>query len=39
HHIGDGLLKIFAHVLQDAIRPQDFVSRLAGDEFTIILTE
>ncbi|EOC1765682.1 diguanylate cyclase [Vibrio fluvialis] len=39
HHIGDGLLKIFARVLQDAIRPQDFVSRLAGDEFTIILTE
>lgn len=39
HQVGDELLKAFSQVLRDSVRPQDFVSRLAGDEFTIILTE
>ena len=37
HDIGDELLKAFAHTLQEAVRSEDIVSRLGGDEFTIIL--
>ena len=37
HEIGDELLKSFATTLQEAVREDDVVSRLGGDEFTIIL--
>nr|WP_320010441.1 GGDEF domain-containing protein [uncultured Desulfobulbus sp.] len=39
HDIGDELLKAFALTLQDVVRGDDVVSRLGGDEFTIILSK
>ena len=37
HHGGDAVLREFAQRLQRCVRKTDTVSRLAGDEFTIIL--
>jgi diguanylate cyclase (GGDEF)-like protein/PAS domain S-box-containing protein len=37
HHGGDAVLREFAQRLQTCVRKTDTVSRLAGDEFTIIL--
>jgi len=37
HDIGDELLKAFARTLKGSVRSEDIVSRLGGDEFTIIL--
>lgn len=39
HDIGDELLKAFAATLTHSVRSNDIVSRLGGDEFTIILTK
>ncbi|PIE42861.1 MAG: hypothetical protein CSA50_08375 [Gammaproteobacteria bacterium] len=39
HEAGDQLLSIIAQRLQKTVRAQDTVSRLGGDEFTIILDE
>jgi len=39
HHVGDGLLKSISRRLLQAVRGDDTVSRLGGDEFTIILTD
>ncbi len=36
HHVGDSLLKEVGRRLQSIVREMDTVSRLAGDEFTII---
>lgn len=37
HHMGDHLLKAVAKILISCVRESDTVSRLSGDEFTIIL--
>ncbi len=37
HEIGDLLLKAVAHRLREQVRAYDVVSRLGGDEFTIVL--
>lgn len=39
HHIGDEVLKIAATRMQSLIRQEDTISRLGGDEFTIILRD
>ena len=37
HDVGDDVLKIIAHRLVDCLHQNDIVSRLGGDEFTLIL--
>ncbi|MBP2240383.1 diguanylate cyclase (GGDEF)-like protein [Cytobacillus eiseniae] len=39
HDIGDALLKEVAHRLNRTVREEDFISRLGGDEFIIILED
>ncbi|OMP66289.1 MHYT domain-containing protein [Domibacillus epiphyticus] len=39
HDVGDSLLVRVAEKLTNSVRKQDMVARLAGDEFTILLTE
>jgi len=37
HEIGDKLLQIIAQRIKSSVREEDIVSRLGGDEFTVIL--
>jgi len=37
HHAGDELLQLAAHRLAAAVRPSDFVARLHGDEFAVLI--
>ncbi len=37
HHVGDKLLQVVAKKLRYTIKEEDFVFRLGGDEFTVIL--
>lgn len=38
HDYGDELLKVIASRLQEGMEPENTVSRLGGDEFTVLLT-
>jgi diguanylate cyclase (GGDEF)-like protein/PAS domain S-box-containing protein len=37
HSVGDALLKVVGHRLQDCLRKGDTIARLGGDEFTVLL--
>jgi len=39
HEVGDGLLKAIAARLRAAVRGDDFVARIGGDEFCVLLLE
>ncbi len=39
HDVGDQLLGVVGHRIEEALRPSDFVARLGGDEFAAVLLE
>lgn len=38
HEFGDDVLRVVADAIRNSVRPDDIVARLAGDEFTIMLS-
>lgn len=39
HGVGDEILKVFANRIKDSLRSFDFVARLGGEEFVVILPD
>jgi diguanylate cyclase (GGDEF)-like protein/PAS domain S-box-containing protein len=39
HDIGDGLLKVIASRLRSCVRGDDFIARIGGDEFCVLLQD
>ena len=39
HGVGDQLLGVVGHRIEETLRPSDFVARLGGDEFAAVLLE
>jgi diguanylate cyclase (GGDEF)-like protein/PAS domain S-box-containing protein len=39
HDVGDGLLKIISSRLRSCVRGDDFIARIGGDEFCVLLQE
>ncbi len=39
HDVGDGLLKVIASRLRACVRGEDFIARIGGDEFCVLLQE
>lgn len=39
HNVGDELLKKVASIIDEVLRPNDFVARVGGDEFVIIVQD
>ena len=39
HEVGDGLLKVMASRLRASVRGDDFVARIGGDEFCVLLQD
>jgi diguanylate cyclase (GGDEF)-like protein/PAS domain S-box-containing protein len=39
HEVGDGLLKVIASRLRASVRGDDFVARIGGDEFCVLLQD
>lgn len=39
HHVGDLLLKEVSHRLKSCLRKEDFIARIGGDEFSVIIHE
>ncbi|MDD2790208.1 MAG: EAL domain-containing protein [Sulfurimonas sp.] len=39
HNVGDELLKNIASIIKKTLRPNDFIARVGGDEFVLIIPE
>lgn len=39
HDVGDEVIKVFADTIKDCVRQKDFVGRVGGEEFVILLAE
>ncbi|RXJ71508.1 GGDEF domain-containing protein [Veronia nyctiphanis] len=39
HHIGDEVIKTAARIFKESLKEEDFVARIGGDEFIILVTD